>query len=141
LSGPNNADPAKLPRRVVKRPVIGGGAALLLSDFYVKVRCRDCQNRQRQSATTDRSCTYLSDDERAERRRPGNFTAEVSHKVLNGVIAVQRRHRSSSAASFAGQPCAASLMTAALQPALDRALLAGLHPLMSRVAVEAEGAG
>ena len=55
--------------------------------------------------------------------------------MLNGVIAVQRRHRSSSAASFAGQPCAASLMTAALQPALDRALLAGLHPLMSRVAV------
>ena len=82
LSGPNNADPAKLPRRVVKRPVIGGGAALLLlSDFYVKVRSRGCL--QRQSATTDRSCTYLSDDERGERRRPGNFTAEVPHKVLN----------------------------------------------------------
>jgi hypothetical protein len=86
LSGPKNADPAKLPRRVIKRTVKGGDLRLsgLRREGRVSPRSPEVDNDKRQPEIAAKF--ILCSDQRRSRRRLGNFLAEIPHKVLNGII-------------------------------------------------------
>jgi hypothetical protein len=89
LSGPENPDAAKLPCRIVKRSVI---SFLLLPVSGAKSGISimpEVPNDDRQPEIT----AVLTFRQRHSRGRLGDFVAEIPHKVLSGVINVQRRHR------------------------------------------------
>jgi hypothetical protein len=100
-SGPKNADPAKFPCCIVKRSIIRF-LVMLLSGLRLErriTRFPEVGNDSRQPEIV--VVLTSTHDLRVRRRwRLGNFVAEVLHDVLNGVIDVQLRHRSSSAVSF-----------------------------------------
>ena len=92
LSGPKNADPAKFPRRVIKRTVTGGVLPLsgIRREGRVSPSSPEVGDGDRQPEIV--AISMLCNDKRRSLRRLGNFLAEVPDKVFDGVIDVQRRH-------------------------------------------------
>jgi len=89
---PKDPDTTKLPRRVVKRPVIGFllPRVTAAGEGRLSTSMPKTPNNDRQPEI---AVVLSFRDKVWARRRLVNFVAEIPYKVLNGVIDVQHWHR------------------------------------------------